>query len=79
MALAGLDRLKEAESAARSALVEWPGSPNARYWIGFSLAGQRRFAEAEDVLDSALVLAPDDTLVRQLRTLVRKELANRPR
>jgi hypothetical protein len=79
MALAGLDRLKESEAAARSALAEWPGSPNARYWLGFSLAGQKRFAEAEDVLDSALVLAPNDTLVRDLRTVVRKQLANRPR
>ena len=69
--LSALNRHPEAEAVARMALAQWPGSPNARYWIGFALAQQKRWAESEAVLDTALAIAPGDTLSRQLRASVR--------
>ena len=73
--LSALGRSKEAEAAARMALAGWRGSPNARYWIGYALAQQERYPEADAVLDSALVLAPNDTLSHELQKIVRELMA----
>jgi tetratricopeptide (TPR) repeat protein len=79
VALCGLDRMREGEAAARKAFANWPGSQNAHYWIAFALAGQARYAEADAVLDSSLAIFPNDTLARELRTVVRKELSKTSR
>jgi tetratricopeptide (TPR) repeat protein len=74
-AYSGLGRYHEEEAAARMALAQWPGSPHARYWIAFALAEQKRYLEAEAVLDTALAIAPGDSLLLELQTAVREELA----
>jgi len=74
-----LGRHQEAEAAARMALANWRGSPNARYWIAMSLTNQKRYAEASAVIDTALFIAPNDTTVRELRDYVRGELIQQGR
>jgi len=74
IAYSALGRQPEAEAAARMSLAQWPGSPNARYWIGYALAEQKRYAESVAVLDTAIAVAPGDTLMRQLRAAVQARM-----
>jgi hypothetical protein len=70
----GLNRPLDCERCARRGVAGWRSSPNARYWLAWSLSAQRRWPEAAAELDTLLSYAPGDTLGRQLRLYVRRQL-----
>ncbi|MGH7740814.1 MAG: hypothetical protein ACRENS_02195 [Candidatus Eiseniibacteriota bacterium] len=75
IAFAGLGRWQDAEHQARLSMVDWPGNPAGRYWIGFALYGQNRWAECLTELDTLFHERQPDSLAVGLSRAARYQLA----
>lgn len=67
---------EQGQSLLRGALQALPDSSEGWYWLGRSLLGQDRSAEAADALARAASLAPDNAVVRHLLAAARGEVAD---